>query len=219
LVPTNTPQQVAVPQFTSRPAPIRDVLAALDSLPAEARTWPDGAFARGEDGSWRLSAGSGANSMLSIELSPQLLSTLFQPGAANMLIGATAQFELVSYDALALSSGEVAFGLGAQNTDGQLTIGEVRFDDPNLISLGKNQDGQFRALTQVPLQKAQIQLAIRRANDTTLSFFIDGKSLGDSVFLFSQGEPVTLVLFASGKDVVVKVSAFQIDFSPRDELP
>jgi hypothetical protein len=193
------------------------MLTALNDLPDGSSSWPDGAFAQGSGGRWQISTGDGEN--LTLEFTPQMLSAIFQPGAANTLLSVNVTLELVSYDAASLANGEVAFGLGAKNTDGQSTIGEVQFNDANLISLGKNQNGQFRAITQVPLQGQQIELAIRRTNATTLSFFIDGKSLGDSVFLFAQGEPITIILFVSGSQVVVEVSHFEIDFSPRDELP
>jgi hypothetical protein len=39
------------------------------------------------------------------------------------------------------------------------------------------------------------------------------------VYIFPQGEPITLILYVTGRDVVVELSAFEMNFSPRDELP
>jgi hypothetical protein len=195
------------------------MLVALTALPDNARPGPPGAFAPGDGGAWMLSTANGGDSPLTVELPPDLLNALFQPGTANTLIRADAVFELIDYDQAALSGGEVAFGLGAKNIDGQQTIGQVQFVESNFISLGLNQNGQFRSSTQFPQQKPQIALSVRRTNANTLSFYVDDRWLGDSVFLFPQGEPLALVLFASGRNVVVRVSAFEIDFSPRDEIP
>jgi len=144
---------------------------------------------------------------------------MFQPGAATTFRRADAVLELVGYDQAALNSGEVAFGLGATNIDGQQTVGQVKFAEANFVSLGLNQDGQFRSSTQFPQQNPLITLSMRRTNANTLSFFVDDRWLGDSVFLFPESEPVTLVLLVEGRDVVVSISVFKIDFSPRDEIP
>jgi hypothetical protein len=216
LIPSQTPAPVAaVPLSDSN----RDVLVALTALPENAWPGPQGAFAPGDGGAWILSTANGDNSQLTIELPPGLLNAMFQPGTATTLRRADAVFELISYDQTALSDGETGFGLGAKNIDGQQTIGQVQFVESNFISLGLNQNGQFRSSTQFPQQKPQIALSVRRTNANTLSFYVDDRWLGDSVFLFPQGEPLALVLFASGKNVVVQVSAFEIDFSPRDEIP
>jgi hypothetical protein len=95
----------------------------------------------------------------------------------------------------------------------------VQFVEPSFVNLGISHNGQFRTRTQVPLQNSRVELAVRRTGPTTMSFLIDGKVLGDSVALFSQGDPVTLVLYASGPGVVIEVSSFEIDYSPRAELP
>jgi hypothetical protein len=216
LIPSQTPVPVAAAPV---PDSNRDVLVALTALPEDARPGPQGAFAPGDGGAWILSTANGDNGQLTIDLPPDLLNALFQPGTATTLRRADAIFELISYDHTALSDGKTGFGLGAKNIDGQQTIGEVQFVESNFISLGLNQNGQFRSSTQFPQQKPHIALSVRRTNANTLSFYVDDRWLGDSVFLFPQGEPLALVLFASGKNVEVRVSAFEIDFSPRDEIP
>ncbi|HVO70499.1 MAG TPA: hypothetical protein VMT24_10665, partial [Aggregatilineaceae bacterium] len=216
LIPSQTPAPVAaVPVSESN----RDVLIALAALPESARPGPQGALAPGDGGAWILSTASGDDSQLAIELPPDLLNAMFQPGTATTLRRADAVFELTSYDQTALSDSKTGFGLGAKNIDGQQTIGQVQFVESNFISLGLNQNGQFRSSTQFPQQNPQMALSVRRTNANTLSFYVDDRWLGDSVFLFPQGEPLTLILFASGKHVEVRVSAFEIDFSPRDEIP
>jgi hypothetical protein len=95
----------------------------------------------------------------------------------------------------------------------------VQFVSINFVSVGLNQNGQFRSPTQFPQQNLQMTLSIRRTDTNTLSFYVDDKLLGESVYIFPQGEPITLILYVTGRDVVVELSAFEMDFSPRDELP
>jgi hypothetical protein len=220
LFVTNTLEPTQTPMPTTLPAgPDRNMLAALDELPAEARSWPPDAFVPAENGNWRMATANGTENAVIIEFPPDMLSVLFQPGAANTLSQADAILELVDYDEAALAAGEVAFGLGAENVDGQQTIGQVQFVDENLVNLGLSQNGQFRTRTQAPLQTSQVELSVRRVDTTTFGFFVDGKHLGDSVALFAEGEPVKLILYASGRGTVVEVSSFQIDINSRNELP
>lgn len=127
--------------------------------------------------------------------------------------------ELVTFDDAAMANGDVAIGLGAMNNLGQSTIGQVQYIETSFVSVGLNQNGRFSSPSQYPQQNAQIKLSIRRTNANSLSFFIDDRQLGESVFLFTQTEPITLLLYASGRNVTVGVSDFTIDFSPRSELP
>ncbi len=71
----------------------------------------------------------------------------------------------------------------------------------------------------MPATDAPVSLSVRRLNETTFTFYVDGRRLADSVYLFPQGRPLTLVLTASGRDVVVRVTNFSIDAGPRGELP
>jgi serine/threonine protein kinase len=216
LIPSVTPIPVtATPVTSAKP----DMLAALAALPVAIRPGPPGALAPGSDGKWILSAAAGGVGPLSIEFSPDLLSEMFQPGAANAFRRVDATLELVGYDQVALDRGEVAFGLGVENAAGQRTIGQVQFASENFVSVGLNQNGQFRSPAQFPQQNLRMRLSIRRTNTNTLSFFVDDKLLGESVFIFPQGEPLTPILYVTGRDVVVELSAFEIDFSPRDEIP
>jgi serine/threonine protein kinase len=216
LIPSSTPAPVAAaPVTNSNP----DALAALVALPSSALPGPPGALAPGADGKWLLSSAAGGLGPLNIEFSPDLLSAMFQPGAANTFRRVDAALELVGYDQASLDRGEVAFGLGVENAAGQRTIGEVQFVSTNFVSVGLNQNGQFRSPTQFPQQNLQMTLSIRRTNTNTLSFFVDDKLLGESVFIFPQGEPITLILYVTGRDVVVELSLFELDFSPRDEMP
>jgi hypothetical protein len=166
-----------------------------------------------------LAAGDSGNTPLIIEIPPDLLSAMFQPGAANTLRRADITLELTGYDPLALGDGAVAFGLGAANSSGQQAVGEVQFIETNFVSLGLNEDGRFRSSTQFPQPNPQLTLSVRRANETTFSFYVNDKWLGDSVYLFPQNEPVTLLLFVAGQDVAVRIDTFTIDYSPRDEIP
>lgn len=227
LTPTLFVTSTLVPSRTSAPvveaAPAStgtrgDLLAGLVSLPAESLPGPSGALTPNDDGTWTLSTREDAGQMV-VELPPELLSALFQPGVANTLRRADAILELVSYNQAAISDGGVAFGLGATNGLGQQTIGQVQLVDTDFVSLGLNLNGQFRSLTEFPLQELRLAFSVRRTDTTTLSFYVNDRLLGDSVFLFPQGEPVTLLLFAAGRDVVVRVQSFVLDYSPRDEIP
>ncbi len=223
LIPSRTPVPVAAaPAANTNPGTggaNSDVLAALAALPITVRPGPTGAFVPGENGSWVLSTAPNGGRPVSIDLPPELISVLFQPGAASSIRRADATLELVRYDQASLANGGVAFGLGAENTGGQRTIGEVQFIEANFVSLGLNQGGRFRSSTQFPQQNPQIVLSVRRTDANTLGFFVDDRWLGDSVFIFPQGDPLSLILYVSGNDVVVNVSSFEIDYSPRDEIP
>lgn len=215
LLPTRTlePTPELLPTAAAEP----DVLAALARLPAAERPGPQGAFAPGTGSAWVLTTAGAPGGMVEITLSPELLGTLFQPGAASALRRIDATFELLNPDAL--SQGEVAFGLGAVNTDREKTIGQAVLREGGFVSLGLNQNGRFRAVTEFPQQNPALELSIRRTNANTLSFFVDDRLLGDSVYLFPQNEPLGLILYVSGRNVVVEVKAFAIDFSPRDIIP
>jgi hypothetical protein len=197
-----------------------DVLESLAVLPADQRVWPTGAFdARVEGDGWLLSTANSGGGALQIELTPDLLAALFQPGVANALNRADVVLELVAWDDTALANDEVAFGLGAINRSGQTAVGQVRFDESNLINLGLSQNDRFYLRSVMPQQDAEIELSMRRVDENTLGFFVDGKHLGDPVILFPNSEPITLVLYASGQGVQVKVSAFSVTIRPRSELP
>jgi serine/threonine protein kinase len=218
--PTDTPQPVGTVTATpisvaSRPS--TSVLDALEGIDPAAQTWSDNALVPGEDGVWLLSTASSGDEV-SIDLTPDLLNTLFRAGTANSLARADVTFELQSPDPAALAGGSIAFGLGLANAQEQRTIGEVQLG-ADVIDLGLNQAGQFRSRTQLPAQAGPIELSVRRTNETTFSFYVDGKLLGDSVMLFAEGQPVTLILYASGPNVVVRVTDFNIDAVPRGELP
>ncbi|MCL4238227.1 MAG: hypothetical protein KJ047_08250 [Anaerolineae bacterium] len=217
LMPSRTPAPVVevAPASSSTRG---DLLAGLAHLPAESLPGPAGALTPNDDGTWTLAATDSAGPAL-VELSPELLGTLFQPGVASTLRRADAILELVRYNQGAVNDGGVAFGLGATNGLGQQTIGQVQLVGTNVVSLGLNQNGRFRSSTEYPLQEPRLTLSVRRTDTTTLSFYVNDRLLGDSVFLFPQSEPVTLLLFASGGDVVVRVQSFVLDYSPRDEIP
>lgn len=218
--PSDTPAPLGTVTATaisvgSRPS--TSVLDVLENISPDAQTWPDGALTPDEDGAWLLST-EGSAGEVSIDLTPDLLNTLFRAGTANSVARADAMFELVSSDPAALANGQVAFGLGLANVEGQRTIGQVQVG-ADVIDLGLNQAGQFRSRTQLPAQDGPVELSVRRTNETTFSFYVDGKLLGDSVMLFAEGQPVTLILYASGPGVVVRVTDFNIDAVPRGELP
>ncbi len=217
LLPTRTPQAIAAESVGTRSG--TDVLDVLASIPADQRPGPPDAFVPGAGDAWLLSTTNAGSGELRIELSPELLSQLFQPGAASTLRRADATLELLSADQAALDNGDVAFGLGAANTAGEQTIGQAQITGAGFVSLGLNQNGRFRSSADFPQQNPQLDLSIRRTNPNTLSFYVDERWLGDSVFLFPQGDPLTLILSVTGRDVVVEVSAFEINYSPRDEIP
>lgn len=212
LQPTRTPQVITVaPPATGR----SNMLAALEALPAAVRPGPQGSITPGNNAAWVFTTINTGLTQIQIDFTPEMLSTLFQPGAASSLRRADVILELIPYN----QTGEVAFGLGAANANGEQTIGQVQFTTAGFVSLGLNQNGRFRATTDYPQQNAQFELSIRRTNANTLSFYVDDRLLGESVFLFPQGDPITLILYLSGRDVVVEIKSFEIDFSPRDVIP
>ncbi len=219
LVPSSTPAPVAMAEVSGASSTHGDVLAALAQLPIE--TWPGqaGALTFVEGEGWQISTAETVAGEVRLEIPPQLLSELFQPGVANALRRVDAVLELVRYNQAALAEGGVAFGLGAANALGQWTVGEVQFLETNFVSLGLNQNGRFRSTTEFPQSDPQLRLSVRRTDATTLSFFVNERWLGDSVFLFPQSEPVTLILYVAGRDVVVRLQSLELDYSPREEIP
>lgn len=211
---SRTPAPVAEAPTTSNDT---DVLAALQAAPGSERPGSAGALVPGSDGAWTLANVDGSETI--VEFPPELINALFRPGAANTLRRADVTLELISYDPAALGGGEIAFGLGAENAQGQLTIGEVQVLEQNFIGLGLSQNGQFHSSTQFPASEAEFMFSVRRTDATTLGFFVDDRSLGGSVYLFPQSEPVTLVLFVAGRDAAVRVSAFEITYRLRSEIP
>ncbi|MCD4687635.1 MAG: hypothetical protein K8S97_17035, partial [Anaerolineae bacterium] len=214
LQPTRTPQEIAAAPSTTTSGR-SNVLTALAALPTTIRPGPQGSIAPGTGSAWVITTVNTGSTEVQIDFAPEMLSTLFQPGAASSLRRADAVLELVTYD----QTNEVAFGLGAANESGEQTIGQVQFTAEGFVSLGLNQNGRFRSSTEFPQQNPQIELSMRRTNTNTISFYVDDRWLGDSVFLFPQGDPLTLILYLSGRDVVVEVKSFEIDFSPRDVIP
>ncbi len=95
----------------------------------------------------------------------------------------------------------------------------MQFLETNFVSLGLNQNGRFRSTTEFPQSDPQLRLSVRRTDATTLSFFVNERWLGDSVFLFPQSELVTLILYVAGRDVVVRLRSLELDYSPREEIP
>ncbi len=219
LVPTDTPAPTATPQAVAAASEAGgnegDVLAALGALPQAERPWPRGAFVPAAGGVWVLStAQAGLDSVL-VELPPQLLDGLFRPGAAGSLRRVDAVLELADYDA----AGEVAFGLGVANANDEQTIGQVQIGAAGIAQLGLSQNGLFRASTEYPLTDPQVTLSLRRTSPYTITFYVDERRLGDSVFLYPQGEPLTVLLYVSGANATVNVHALTLNFSPRDEIP
>lgn len=231
--PSDTPQPTPTLFLTSTPAPPRAVAAAplsdaptntsvLDALGAideDERPWPETVFSSGPGGVWQLATGAGSAGATTVTFDPGMLGRLFGPGAASTLTSARAVLELVTYDERELADGDVSFGLGALNASGQSAIGTVQFKEPALIAMGMNQNGTFRARSEAPLNAPQIELSLRRVNANTLGFYINDRLLGDSVVVFPEGAPISLVLVASGRNTVVRVSAFEVEFSPRSNLP
>ncbi len=222
-LPTDAPGAVAGTPQAAAPitaeGPNRSVLVALEALPPGEQPWPEETFAPGDSGTWTLATTGSPDDTVSIEFSPELLSTLFQPGAANTLFSAHVILRLVGYDQGALEAGEVSFAIGVENTNGQRALGQVQFVDPTFVRLGLNQNDRFQVRTEVPQPTPEIELSVQRVDAATMGFYVDGRHLGDSVFVYSQGEPVTLVLYATGAEVEVEVSRFELDIRPRSELP
>ncbi|MBN2303769.1 MAG: hypothetical protein JXQ72_04800 [Anaerolineae bacterium] len=216
LAVTPTPVALAEGPFTAE-GPNRSVLAALDAQNGVDLPWSSDALTPTGQGNWQFATGNAQTA--EVALSPEMLSTLFQPGTSNTLISANAVFRLVGYDQTALESGEVSFGLGVENADGQRAMAQVQFVEANYVRLGLNQNDRFQLKTEAPQPNPQVELSIQRIDANTFSFLVDGRHLGDSVLVFAQGQPLTLILYASGAGVEVEISAFEIDYRPRSELP
>jgi hypothetical protein len=215
LLPTETAAPTEPVTPTSAAPRRRDILQALDGQ--EALPWEAEIFRPGDNGTWMIS--SQQNSPLVIELTPDLLNALFRPGAANTLVRVDVTLELVNADQAALASGNVAFGLGVENAYDERAIAEAQFTDANLVNLGINQNNQFTSRTQVPIQTPRFTFSIRRVDDNTLVLFVNEERLGDSVFIFAQGEPVMLFLYTTGINVEAQVSSFEIDYNLRVDIP
>ncbi|MEL7672418.1 MAG: hypothetical protein AAGU78_01645, partial [Chloroflexota bacterium] len=198
--------------------PNTDVLRALGELPPGDLPWESDSFAPTDEG-WRLAAGATNDAEAMITLDPALLGRLFGPGVASTLTSARAVMRLVEYNPGEMAAGNVTLGLGALNTGGQSAIGKVQFQEPEFVGLGMAQNGVFRARAEAPLSGPEFELSLRRVNANTLGFYLGDQLLGDSVVVFPEGAPITLALTASGRGTVVEVSAFEVEFSPRSELP
>jgi hypothetical protein len=220
-VPTPAVTATVAAPATPVPAAPPDLVAEVAALPADQRVWPADALRRGDGDVWEVSTVDIPDNTLTIKLSPAILDTLLEPGAASAFMRADATMTLVDGQA-ALDAGDVAFGLGAENTNGQQVIGQVQFVDRSLVELGMNRNGNFRARTELPLPDPQIRLSVRRVGSAVLGFYVNDQLLAESVTIrFPRGEPLTLVLLVTGQDVVVEISEFDIvyDIDSGSELP
>lgn len=202
----------------SEPPPNTDVLRALSGLAEDDPTWDPDVFHAGQGDTWQLVSDSTSDAV-TVTIDPALLSMLFGPGSASTLTSARAVVELAGYDRSELAGGDVRVGLGALNSSGQSAVGTVQYQGDDIIGLGITQNGSFRPRTEAPLESPQIELSLRRVNANTFGFYVNDQLLGDSVVVFPEGAPITLALTAGGRGTVISVSAFEVAFSPRSELP
>ncbi|NDJ78238.1 MAG: hypothetical protein GYB65_18470 [Chloroflexi bacterium] len=222
-VPTTAPSSPPPTPAPASTAP-RNLLGDIVALPAGLRTWPTSVITPGDaDGIWVISTTDAPDNTVTIELSPEILSELFQPGAASAFARVDVTFLLSDTGLVSSPLDTVTIGLGAENDDGERESAQVQIVlESGLLRYGIDRNGDFSG-TEAPSGNAQeIRLSVRRGNTLTLDYFLDDSELpGTPLIVFPQGEPVTLILYVSGRDVAIEISEFDIDYdiSSGDELP
>jgi hypothetical protein len=232
---TNTPppQATATPSFTPSPSPsparlpvtpsplppnaegVVDVLAILAPLAPTEYAWDARFFSQGAGGVWQLGASlETAGSAPITVIIPADYLDLLQTGAADRLRRVEVEMELSLFDEARLTDGQVFFGLGIQNSARQRYSGQVQVRQAGVVSLGLNENGTFRGVSQLPMSPIRVQLALERDEQGQVSFFVDGQRLGQAPVTFPPGEALNLVLYNAGGGMFVSVSAFRIELAP-----
>ncbi len=212
-VPSDTPAPDLAPDVRND----IDALNTLSLIQPEDYAWDPTFFSAGAGGAWQLGASvaeAGA-APIAVTFPPDFLE-IFNPDTATRLRSASAEMELVLFAEERLAGGGVYFGLGLQNAGRQRYGAQVQLRGANVVSLGVNENGNFRGVSQLPLSPVRVMLSLQRNPDGSAVFFINGQRLGESPPLFPLDEPVSLVLYHAGGGMFVTVDSLSLALTPFD---
>lgn len=219
---TNTPPPTLPPTQTFTPAPVSpnaedvvSLLSILDILPTDQYVWDPTFFSQGAGGVWQLGASveTAGTAPITITLDNDFLNAV-ETNLTTRLQRIEVDMALVLFDDNRLSNDQVFFGVALENTARQRYGTQVVLRSASVVSLGINENGNFRTISQLPLSPIEVTLAIERTADGSLGFFINGQQLGDSPALFAQDENLNLVLYNAGGGMFVNVSAIRLELAP-----
>lgn len=220
---TNTPP----PSLTPIPPPPTDIVIApdiggkVDALrilnliqPAD-YGWEARFFSEGAGGVWQLGATveDAGSAPIAVIIDPEFLET-FNPDTGHRLRRAEVTMELTFYDEAFIQRNQVFFGLGLQNNRRQRYTAQVQIASENLVSLGINENGTFRARSEIPMSRVEVVLAFQRRDDGSVDFFIDGQLVGSAPAIYPLDEPISLVLYSAGGGMFVSVSSMDLELAP-----
>jgi hypothetical protein len=210
IPPTPTPLEIA-----SDVGNQIDVLDILQPIQPADYGWDSTFFSRGAGGVWQLGASieEAGSAPIAVIIDADFMET-FNPNTASRLERVDIDMELVLYDEERISSGGVFFGMGLQNERRQRYSAQVNLRQPEVVSLGINENGTFRGVSQIPLSPVNVRLSLERDADGTVTFFINGQRLGESPPIYPIDEPVSLVLYHAGGGMFVSVSSFRLELTP-----
>ncbi len=233
-VATNTPEPTIQPTLTPSPVPTdtlmptmastlqemgavvlteplrgrQNVLLALERY-VDAYPWPETWFWPGDlSGSWLLGeveAGVG-DSLLKVVLPANLLEQIFGENASTRLRRLEATLTLRDYDESLLDDGLVYFGIGLQGADESRVAIQVQLVRQDAINIGARVGEEFRARTTLPINDAQVVLALERYDDGNVALFLGDTPIGPQRFLTAPNAPVIPFLFVQQGGVVVAVT-------------
>lgn len=192
-----------------------NILDILNLIQPQDYDWEPTFFGQGAGGIWQLGAAveEAGNAPIAVVFSPQFMEA-FNPAMGLRLRKVEIQMELTLFDEDRIESGQVFFGLGLQNASRQRYSAQVQVRRAGVVSLGINENGTFRAISQIPLSPVRVTLSIQRNDDGSAVFFINGQRLGESPKLYPTDQPVSVVLYNAGGGMFVAVSSFTAQLAP-----
>lgn len=192
-----------------------DVLEILNLIQPEDYEWDATFFSRGAGGTWQLGASveEVGSAPIAVVMQPDFMEA-FNPDTATRIQRAEINMELVLFDEDRLAGGGVFFGFGLQNSRRQRYGAQVTVRQVGIVSLGMNENGTFRGISQIPLDPINVTLSFERNADGSAEFFINGQRLDASPTLFPSGEPISLVIYHAGGGMFVNVSDISLELSP-----
>ncbi|HLA43852.1 MAG TPA: hypothetical protein VJZ27_10470, partial [Aggregatilineales bacterium] len=232
IAPTLTPTQVITivtntppPSFTPSPIPptptppenVVDALRILNLIQPADYGWNPVFFSQGAGGIWQLggSVEQVGSAPIAVIISPDFMDSTFRDDAGLRLRRVNVRMELTLFDAERIESGQVFFGIALQNQSRQRYGAQVQLRQIGVVSLGVNENGTFRGISQLPLSPVEVTFTLERTENETVMMLIDGQRLGESPRLFPLDEAVSIVLYNAGGGMFVTVSDLEIELAPQ----
>ncbi|MFN8420396.1 MAG: hypothetical protein U0528_14320 [Anaerolineae bacterium] len=189
-----------------------DLLALLETLPAEQINWDQTWFAIGAKG-WQLgNADTRRGTAPTILIGTDILTELLGTDAPSYLKRVDATIELVNYSPLLLQNNRVFFGIGLETAAAPRLRADARarLATENTLDLGVVASGNFRKSTTVPVTTVSVRLSIERNQDRTISMYYNGRLLGTTDDVFAIGSPLVIYLYTATGGIIANVTELTV---------